>query len=880
MQAPTDSTLGGSREFLERSAYLSLLAESLAAVTNGSHGRLILVSGEAGVGKTVLLRHFCEQERGSARVLWGSCDALFTPRPLGPFLDIAQITGGELAELVASEAKPHEVTMELTRELKRRAPTIVVLDDIHWADEATLDVLRLLGGRLEPVPALVVASYRDDELDRTHPLQIVLGELATAEAIGRIKVAPLSRDAVAKLAEPYGVDAHKLHRKTAGNPFFVTEALAAGEDEIPHTVRDAVLARTAHLSSAARTLLEAVAVVLWHAELWLLEALASEAVGRLEECAGSGVLRLEPQGAGFRHELARLAVEESLTPQRRVTLHTRALAALAAPPAGEPDLARLAHHAEAAGDAEAVVRFAPAAAGRAASLGAHREAAAQYARAIRYAESLSQRARAELLERYAYECYLTGRFDEALEAQQTGCGLRRRIGEPLGEGDSLRALSRLLRFVGRTAEAARAGDAAVALLEPLGAGHELAMAYANLSHIAINAWDVDETLLWGTRALELAEHIADVEAIVYALTNIGAGEFLAGREQGLHKLERSLELARGAELDEHAGRALLNLVFWPLRGHAYPLADRYLAVGLEYCGERGLDLWRLFLIACRARIELDRGYWADAGESAAFALRDPRTWSVPRVTALVVLGLVRARRGDPEVWPLLEDALALAEPTGELQRIAPAAAARAEAAWLAGDHAAVASATESALELSQRRQAAWVTGELAVWRRRAGIEEEIPPHVAKPYALQLTGSWARAAQLWEDLGCPYEAALARADADDDDALRRALVDLHHLGAHPAAAIVARRLRRRGVRGLPRGPRPATRENPANLTPRETEVLELVVQGLQNAEIAERLFLSERTVHSHVSAILRKLGVRTRVQAGAEARRLGLASHDR
>src|SRR3954452_19023138 len=270
MQTPADTRVGDSRELLERSHHLAFLAEALAAVVDGSHGRLVLVRGEAGVGKTVLLRHFCEHEHGAARVLWGSCDALFAPRPLGLLVDIAQVTGGELAELVASGAKPHEVVLELTRELKRRVPTIVVLEDVHWADEATLDVLKLIGRRLQTVPALIAVSYRDDELDRVHPLRVVLGELAGAGAIVRLELAPLSPVAVATLAAPHGVDAQELHRKTAGNAFFVTEALAAGEEEIPLTVRDAVLARTARLSPAARTLLEAVAVVPWHAELWLL----------------------------------------------------------------------------------------------------------------------------------------------------------------------------------------------------------------------------------------------------------------------------------------------------------------------------------------------------------------------------------------------------------------------------------------------------------------------------------------------------------------------------------------------------------------------------------------------------------------------------------
>ena len=183
---------------------------------------------------------------------------------------------------------------------------------MHWADEATLDVLRLLARRVETVPALVIASYRDDELDPAHPLRIVLGELTTTQNVGRMKLVLLSPGAVAQLAEPYGVDADELYRKTAGNPFFVIEALAAGAEGIPETVREAVLARAARLSPAARTVLEAVAVVPPQAELWLLEALAGEAVNGLDECLTSGMLTSESAGVAFRHELARLAVDESV----------------------------------------------------------------------------------------------------------------------------------------------------------------------------------------------------------------------------------------------------------------------------------------------------------------------------------------------------------------------------------------------------------------------------------------------------------------------------------------------------------------------------------------------------------------------------------------
>jgi DNA-binding CsgD family transcriptional regulator len=859
-----------SDRLLERSQQLAALEELLLAVTSTSQGKLVLVGGEAGVGKTVLIRHFAEHQR-SARVLSGSCDPLFTPHPLGPLLDVAAVVGGDLKTLVEAGRLPYEVVSALLPELRARKPTILIIEDLHWADEATLDVLRLLGRRIGGVPALVVATYRDDELDRAHPLRIVLGDLQMAGTITRLKVAPLSVAAVAELAEPYQVDARELYDKTGGNPFFIAEVLAAGGARIPDTIRDAVLSRSARLTGPGRTLVEAVAIVPPQAELWLLEGLAPDALDRMEECLAAGILVSKLGAVAFRHELARLAIEESLAPDRSLVLHRSALAVLSRPPSGVPDLTRLAHHAEAAGDAQAVLRLAPAAAERASSFAAHREAAAQYARALRFSHGVAPERLAEFHDRRAYACYLSGQFSEAIEAQRRALDCYRSLKLGLKEGDSLRSMSRLLRYVGRPGEAMQAAEEAVAILEQLPAGGELAMAYCNLSHLFINLEDAEGATVWGTRALELANSIDHVEARVYALINLQVRDLLSGKPDSIAGLASTLRSAQDSGLDEHAGRIFVALTWWAPRSKSYAAADRYVDAGLEYCIERGLDLWRHYLLAYKARRDLDQGRWDNAVRSAELVINDPRTSPVPRIVALSVLGLVRARRGDPGCWPLLDEAWSLAEPTAELQRMEPAAMARAEAAWLEGRSEAVVDATTAALGIAVRCRASWSVGELACWRARAGLKEAIPKGIAGPYALQILGEWRQAADAWTGLGCAYEAAMALADADEVDALRQALGEFQRLGAGPPATIVARRLREKGVRGLPRGPRPSTLRNRANLTQRETEILGLVADGLGNAEIAKRLFLSTKTVDHHVSAILRKLGVTTRGQAAAQFR---------
>jgi DNA-binding CsgD family transcriptional regulator/tetratricopeptide (TPR) repeat protein len=873
------ATSAARGELLERSRELSQLDEWLRLASDGSHGRLVLVAGEAGVGKTTLLRRLRANDRDGPRFLWGACEALFTPRPLGPLLDIAEEAGGEFADVVATGAKPHDVVGALIRVLGSRAPSVLVLEDLHWADEATLDVLRLLARRIVSVRALALASYRDDELDRDHPLRIVLGELGRGEGISRITLAPLSPVAVAKLAEPHGVDADDLYRTTAGNPFFVTEVLAAGAGKTPPTVRDAVLARMARVGPAGRTLLEAVAVAPPQAELWLLESLAGDAAESLEECLAAGMLAPVSDGVAFRHELARIAVEESLPPNAKLALHKKALAALASRSDAAPDVARLAHHAEAAGDAEAVLRFAPEAAVRAASVGAHREAAAQYARALRFAQGLPPEARAELLDHRARECGAIGQFREAITVYRQALECHRQVGDVRKEGNSLCALAWPLWVIGRGNEAEDAAKRAVAVLEQLPPGRELARSYAALSSLRKAACDLEGAVAWGTRALELARSLDDFEAVVQALISIGAAEFVLGATEGREKLERSLELAREAGLEERVAAAFCHLARGAADARAHALAESYANAGIEYCSEHDLDGWRPFLVAVRGEVELDQGRWGDAADSAALILAN-RGLGIASASALVTLGRLRARRGDPGRWAALDDALELAEPSGELTRLARVAAARAEAAWLEGRPEGVAETTGAMFELAQERGAAWVIGELAYWRWRAGVEEGVPPGSAEPYALQIAGEWRRAADLWANFGCPYEHALALADADDDQTLLRALEELQRLGARPAASIVARRLRERGAQGLPRGPRPGTQQNPANLTSRQVEVLELVAQGLRNADIAARLFLSERTVAHHVSAILRKLEVPSRGEASAAAVRLGLAGQDR
>ncbi len=861
----------GETRLLERDDQLASLADALAAAAAG-HGRLVFVGGEAGVGKTALVRRFCADHTRSARVAWGACDALFAPRPLGPLADVAAETGGELADLVERGARAYEVLGAVLAELNRR-PTVLVLEDLHWADDATLDLVRLLGKRIPATRGLVLATYRADGPASAHPLRVVIGGLVAEAGVGHMRLPPLSLEAVRELAAPHRIDADELFLRTGGNSFFVTEALASGATDVPPTVRDAVIARAAALGAGAQALLETVAIFPQRADLRILERLVGTEIVEVDECLAAGMLTYHGKDVGFRHELARRAIEDSIAPYRRLELHRAALAALRELGA---DPARLAHHADAAGDADAVVEFAPLAAEQAAATGSHREAAALYERALGAGDALPPGERPRLLELGAHEFHLIDRYATAIQLLQEAIDLHDRARDRLREGAALRQLSWVARCGSFRPLSEEAGRRAIELLEDFPTSGELAFAYAQIAMLVLNADRLEDAVSWGTRAVDVAEAAGERAAVVHALNTVGTAQLLMRQPDGLPKLERSLELAAADGLEEDIGRAYLHLALTAASNRDYAISERFLGQGIEYCSERGLELWLRYLQVYRARIELDRGHWSKAGAAIPLTVEDPGT-PLPRIFALVVLALLRARRGDPEQWTALDEAAELARASGELQWVAAVAAARAETLWLAGEPSRVAAETDEALARAVDLRAWRFVGELASWRRRSGVREDPPPNAWEPWALELAGDWAGAAERWHEAGCPYEEALALAEVEDEASLRRSLSILDGLGARAASTIVTRRLRERGIRSVPRGPRPATRRNPGGLTAREVEVLRLVAQGLRNAEIASRLFLSEKTVGHHVSAILRKLSVRTRTEASAEAARLGLTS---
>jgi DNA-binding CsgD family transcriptional regulator len=854
-------------ELLERERNLADLTAWFGAVAHGG-GCIALVRGEAGVGKSVLLQKFSEQQR-DARVLWGACDALFTPRPLAPLHDIARQAQGALLTAFNSGANREAIFAAALDELEG-TQALVVFEDMHWADEATLDLLKYLGRRIHRTHALLAVTYRDDEVGPRHPLRFVIGDLPRAHTF-HMPLSPLSEPAVAQLATRAGRPSKDLHGITGGNPLFVTEVLAGAADTVPVTVRDAVLVRALRLSPAAREIAELVCVVPGKAESWLLQQAAQPDETGIEGCLSIGMVRDEDGALAFRHEIVRRALEDSLPRARQQSLHASVLSILAPRP-GIP-AARLAHHADGAGNDEEVLRYAPVAAAQAASVGAHREAASHYHAALRHAERLAPDERVQLQERLSYECHLTGQHERAIEFQRSALEFWRVSGQRVKEGNALRWMSLLSWFAGHGADANRYIGEAVNILESQTPGPELAMAYCICADLDMEAHRANSAIDWAQRAIALAEPWANADILSLALNILGTVRLIVGDTSGWADLDRSMQLALHGGLSDRVAGCHTNMAAMAVSARRYQQASGYLRLGMAYCEEHDLDSWWLYMLAYRARLRFEQGHWNGAGDDVQTVLKHPRTTSISRIPALRTLGHLRVRRGDPDAGSPLEEARALAGPNPELQRVGTLAAVCAEAAWLKGDREGVLREAQSAYQLLGSRRDPRMKGELAAWLWRAGVRgPDATTDIPESYALEISGDWRGAANAWQALGCPYEHACMLAWYGAESEQREALAIFEQLGAAPASLALRKQMRARGVRSVPRGARTSTRRHPHGLTRRETEILALLSGGLRNAAIARRLFISTKTVDHHVSAILTKLGVPSRAEAIAMAHR--------
>jgi len=851
-----------------------MLATAVEEAIDGK-GCLVLVGGEAGIGKTSLVRALRERVGSEVEFMWGACEPLSVPVPLAPLRELLDAAGaGDLAALGSDDRLI--LAGAVRGAMIERAPVVAVVEDAHWADPLTLDLLRLLARRIEDAAVVLVVTYRSDEVAANSALERMLGDLATSPVMRRIPLRPLSEAGVSELAGGSGLNSMDLMATTGGNPFLVAETIAAG-GQLPASVRDAALARAGRLGRAAREVVDVAAVIGQRFEPGLLRSVTAECADAVEEALARGVLVSDGAVLGFRHELIREALEQSIAPPRRIDLHATVLAALAARPGGS-DPARLAHHAELAGLPAEACRYAAAAARVAERIGAVRETALQCERALRLGAGLAADERFELLVQYARALnFSSTQLEDAVGVAEQAVALAEELGDAVKLGRALVVLAWTQWSLERVVQTRAAAERAIAVLEPTGDTGAQARAHAARLRVEATAFDPGAVITAAPAALELAAQ-ADLEEIRIDLQiSLGLALGHRGSPEAIGVLHEAVDAARGAGFHIQTVRAYVNLmtIAVALRDHA--LVERVSAEALPLFEEFHTPMPAMAIRLFRGRSLMDRGRFEEA--RAIFAAAGPvmrGEWP----TARAFDALIAARRGDgealgkiEEAWELLREMVAAESSRHGMLRVALV-----EAAWLAGAHAAAIEHLHAAGQSPAVGRFARPGGELALWASRYGIELEAPAGAPRPALLELEGDWRAAIGAWWELEAPYEAALA-ALPGDERAAREALATLHRLGAVGAVRAFSRERAARGTTAA-RGPRRSTLANPGGLTRREQEVLEALSTGATNVAIAAMLHLSERTVAHHVSAILGKLGARNRVAAIELARKRGLLAQDR
>jgi len=824
--------------------------------------------GEAGIGKTSLVHAFLVAAAGRARVLAGACEDLLTPRALGPLRDAARsAASGPLAAALSPRADPDLVFTAVCDELASPpSPAILVIEDAHWADSATLDVLRYLGPRVPDLPAVLLVTYRDDALARNHPLRGVLGALGSAAAT-RLRLTPLTADAVREMAVSTDIDSAELFRLTGGNPFYVTEVLANPGTVVPPTIVDAVLSRVGALSPSAQDALDRLAVIPSGAELDLLRVLFDD-LAPVAEAERAGAVEVRGDVVAFRHELARRAVVESLPASVRLGLHADVLRALLTRPDSDPF--RVLHHAVEAGDDDAVIMHGMGAAREAARVGAHPQAAACYAQVLARGHRLSTAERAALGEAYAWALSNSNQLHFAAAAAATAAELWQQDGNDRQLVRALVTLARHQWLTERPVAALRSAERALELARPLGDSYQNALATLGVGGLLVIIDREQDGLPYLNEALEIAER-ADTAGWAALCRNYRGSALLqlgdlGGRDDLLCSMAQAAELGN----HEYVMRAYYNLIEGLWRFGEYREAVRYIEQAEFYGRDRDFRVYGYMFAARRCRLALMRGRWTEA-EAGLRALLDGQDdpGMIGRET-VPILARVLVRQGSADAPEWLALAARHAAGADVLEWLIPTALAHIEHAWLTGDHGQAGPYPELLLERTNRPGTLVWRGELLVYLRRLGYPAGPFPDCPEPYASALRGDWRSAAEAWLSAGDPYEYAVELAESGQVEPTLKALTVLEGLGAKPAVAIVRGRLRGLGVTRLPRRPQPGTLANPAGLTDRQLEILRLVATGLSNAEIAQRLVVSPRTVDHHVAAILGKLGVHTRREAAARA----------
>ncbi len=851
----------------ERDAELSVLRALREQVRRGSGGGVALAGG-GGLGKSSLVDALAADSVG-LRLLRAHCDPLDTPRPLGPFRDLKLVSGA--GEPVLAE-QSLATLCESVFETVGREPTLLIVEDIHWVDAATVDVLRFLVRRVESVPLLLVLSYRDDEIGPRHSARPLLGDIAAVEGMTHLALRPLSAAAVREMIGG-DLDADRVYAVTGGNPFFVAEVAKAPGLPLPHSVRDAVLARTAGVTDQDFQALQLIAVAPDRLDHRALRHLGIDfpTLQRLHETT---LLTRTDDGLMFRHEIARKAVESTIPPGGGSPLHLRLLDALERIQPVDP--AVLTHHAVGAHDSARATTYARRAAQQASAAASHSEAAAFFEIALQHLQTSDPVERAHLLHELAHQQYMTSRLPEAIANARATFRLWEEANDQQGLAAAHDAVALFEYYSAHRGKAELHSDAAARIALGGSIASSYGSARATQGFLAYLRSDLARARSLADEAHQLAERNQLGLLELRSEIVVSASDLVSGDDAARPVLLTHLEAARDRGWDELASTVYSQVAWIDVEHGRYRDAEQLLEVSIPFANERDIPICRHWQVGVRSRLQFQRGRWEAALEDAESVIGNdgmPLATLWPRLVRV----LVPLRRGADADLGVLDEAWTLAEQIDEPLRRLSVLAGLAEAAWMTGrrDDRVSGYAVSQLPELAAHPGAEWGAGQLAAWLQRLGHPVLEPATAALPYRLVAQGRIADAAHWWRQLGDPFAEAMTWTDSADPDDRVTGIRLLDSIGAVGTADRLRVALRHEGLAVVPQRPRESTRANPAGLTNRQLEVAQLVARGLSNAEIASRLFISPKTADHHVSAILTKLAMPNRRAVVVDAARLGL-----
>ncbi len=865
---------------IERDAELDVL-NNLASLAASGQGQIALVRGEAGIGKTSLLRQFLSQSELHYQFYWGGCDALLTPRVLGPLHDMCSEFSPAVSEILHTDASITKLLPVVLDNLKSQSqPVVMVFEDTHWADNATLDFLKCLGRRIAALDALLIISYRHDETGPRHLLTNLIGEFPQANTV-RIELSPISPQGTRQMAQKANRKISNLHEITNGNPFFITELLAAndtGNNRIPVSIKEAIGSRLNRLTPTEQNFLETLSVIPNTIRASLIDRLfPANADELLVSCVEKQLLKTDDNNLfRFRHELARLGTKSRTSSLWQKNTHTKITQALIEEDS-EEHIEEITYHASAAKLSDLVLEYAPKAANIASRSGAHGEASSHLALALEFADKADPELKATLYESWSYETALVKIDDKAIAARHSALEIWRELERSDKIGENLRWLSRLYWYLGEANKANAYADEAISVLASTDASYQKAMAFSLKSQFYMLNGRNEEAILWGNKALEIeGKEGKHPEVRIHALNNVGSAMVFSDELAGLDLLHESLSMALKLDFHEHAARVYTNMADFAVGSRDFELAEKTISDGIVFDSNNDLDSWTHYLVGLLAQLRMKQGRLEEAETISEGVLELESQTLLMKLPALLVLARVQSRLGKPDAKETLDKALADALSTAEVQYFLPARLSLVEEAWLKGHHEKATEQLEELLSSDIQYTGTWREAELALWLHRYGIENKVMPidKLPAPYRLELCGETEAAATEWQSIGSPYPAAMALLTATDNkDSARYTKQAINLLANMRAAGTLNKALLIAKQHGLEccgksqkRVRRKPARLHPLGLTKKEQEIIPWVVKGLSNKEISERFSRSERTIENHIASIFRKLNVHSRLEA--------------